>query len=70
MTAAYAGRRLGQIAGNVRSIIAIELLAAAQGIKFHQPIETSSALRRYLGEVRAIAGPYREDRPFAAWSTI
>ncbi len=52
------------MAGNVRSIVAIELLAAAQGIEFHQPIETSSALKRYLGEVRAIAGPYREDRPF------
>ncbi len=63
--AAYAGRRLGQMAGNVRSIVAIELLAAAQGIEFHQPIETSSALKRYPGEVRAIASPYREDRPFS-----
>ena len=62
--AAYAGRRLGQMAGNVRGIVAIELLAAAQGIEFHQPIETSPALKGYLSEVRSIADPYREDRPF------
>ncbi|MHA1537097.1 MAG: histidine ammonia-lyase [Alphaproteobacteria bacterium] len=62
--AAYAGRRLGQMAENTRGIVAIELLAAAQGIEFHLPIETSKALKRYLGEVRALAAPYREDRPF------
>ncbi len=62
--AAYAGRRLAQMAGNVRGIVAIELLAATQGIEFHLPIETSSVLKRALGKVRAIAGPYREDRPF------
>lgn len=62
--AAYAGRRLAQMAGNVCGIVAIELLAAAQGIEFHMPIKTSSALQRHLGAVRAVAGPYREDRPF------
>ena len=62
--AAYAGRRLGQMAGNVRGIVAIELLAAAQGIEFHRPVETSPELERTLREVRAIAGPYSEDRPF------
>ena len=42
--ATFAGRRLEQMAQNTAAIIGIELLAAAQGVDFHAPLQTSPAL--------------------------
>jgi histidine ammonia-lyase len=63
--ATFAARRLHDMATNTATIIGIELLAAAQGIEFHAPCETSPPLRQALATLRAKVAPYREDRFFA-----
>jgi histidine ammonia-lyase len=63
--ATYAARRLGDIAENCAGIVAIELLAAAQGVDFRQPLLTSSALQRVMGLVRSRVPFYDRDRQFA-----
>ena len=63
--AAFAARRLADIADNCAGIVAIELLAAAQGVEFRAPLETSDALRAAVATVRAVASFYAEDRYFA-----
>jgi histidine ammonia-lyase len=63
--ATFAARRLHQMAENTSNIIAIELLAAAQGIEFHAPCTTSPPLAAALSAIRARAPSYAEDRFFA-----
>ena len=63
--ATQAARRLGDMAEYTTGIIAIELLAACQGIDFHRPLETSPLLRDALGIVRADVPFYDHDRYFA-----
>jgi histidine ammonia-lyase len=63
--ATYAARRLSDLADNCAGIVAIELLAAAQGVDFRRPLETSPALREVLAEIRAVAPFYDRDRHFA-----
>ena len=63
--ATHAARRLGDMAENTTGIVAIELLAACQGIDFHRPLETSPCLRDALGIVRADVPFYDRDRYFA-----
>jgi histidine ammonia-lyase len=47
---------------NVACIIAIELLAAAQGIEFHRPQKSSSAIEHSIASLRKISPSYAEDR--------
>jgi histidine ammonia-lyase len=63
--ATFAARRLHDMAENTAGIVGIELLAAAQGIDFHAPSETSERLQGAMREIRAVAKPYTEDRFFA-----
>jgi histidine ammonia-lyase len=63
--ATFAARRLGEMADNTAGIVAIELLAAAQGVDFHAPLETSTALAEAKALIRAAVPPYDRDRPFA-----
>lgn len=63
--ATFAARRLHDMAANTAGIVAIELLAASQGVEFHAPHETSPALRRALATLRARIPAYGEDRFFA-----
>jgi histidine ammonia-lyase len=63
--ATFAARRLSEMADNTAGIVAIELLAAAQGVDFRRPLATSPALQQVMGEVRAIARFYDHDRYFA-----
>ena len=63
--ATFAARRLSEMAENTAGIVAIELLAAAQGIAFHAPLETSEPLAEAIATVRAVAPFYHHDRPFA-----
>jgi histidine ammonia-lyase len=63
--ATHAARRLHDMASNTAHIVAIELLAAAQGIEFHAPCETSPPLRAALATLRDKVPPYLEDRFFA-----
>jgi histidine ammonia-lyase len=57
--ATFAARRLADMVDNAATIIAIELMAAAQGIDFHAPLVTSEAL---LPAYQAV----RERVPFIA----
>jgi histidine ammonia-lyase len=60
--ATFAARRLGEMAQNSGTIVAIELLAASQGIDFHRPLKTSAALEEAHAMVRALAPHLDGDR--------
>ncbi|MFN2644009.1 MAG: histidine ammonia-lyase, partial [Burkholderiales bacterium] len=61
----FAARRLGDMAANSAGIVAIELLAAAQGIDFRVPLRTSPRLAEVHALVRSKVGFYDHDRYFA-----
>ena len=63
--ATFAARRLGEIADNVRGIVAIELIAAAQGLDFQRTLRTSPALARAHALIRDKVAPYGQDRRFS-----
>ncbi|MGF1724008.1 histidine ammonia-lyase [Photobacterium nomapromontoriensis] len=63
--AAFAGRRLKNMADNTRGILAIELLAAAQGLDFRQPHRSSDKLEQAKAMLRAHVSFYDKDRYFA-----
>ena len=63
--ATFAARRLNEMAHNTATIVAIELLAAAQGIDFHHPLATSPSLTRAHACLRGKVAFYAEDRFFA-----
>jgi len=50
---------------NSRTIVAIELLAASQGIDFRAPLKTSAKLQAVHAAVRQRVAFYAEDRYFA-----
>jgi len=60
--ATFAARRLHAMLDNVDSIVAIELLAATQGIEFHRPKRTSPPLEGAVSAVRDISPRYTDDR--------
>jgi hypothetical protein len=57
--ATFAARRLAEIVDNVRGIVAIELIAAAQALEFAGPHETSPLLARARRLVRERVAPFR-----------
>lgn len=61
--AAHGARRLGRMTDNLRRIIAIELLCAAQGVEFRAPLLTSPKLQAALAAVRRVAPRLEADRP-------
>ncbi|SHH06065.1 histidine ammonia-lyase [Hydrocarboniphaga daqingensis] len=63
--ATFAARRLLEMTANTRTIVAIELLAAAQGIDFHAPLATSEPLRFVHEALRQKVPFYEHDRYFA-----
>ena len=63
--ATFAGRRLHEMAHNTAVIIGIELLSAAQGIDFHQPLQTSNTLNQVHQSLRSKVSFYDKDRFFA-----
>ena len=63
--ATYAARRLLPMAGNTSAIVAVELLAAAQGVDMRRPLQTSPTLRRAHAIVRECAAFWNRDRAFA-----
>lgn len=63
--ATFAGRRLRDIFENVAGILAIEWLAACQGIDFRAPLKSSDKLERVKGILRAEVPFYDKDRYFA-----
>ncbi|MFI4868790.1 MAG: histidine ammonia-lyase [Steroidobacterales bacterium] len=63
--ATHGARRLLEMADNAATVIAIELLAAAQGLEFHRPMRSSRKLESALRLVRAQVPRYTQDRFFA-----
>lgn len=63
--ATHGARRLITMGENLASIVAIELLAAAQGIEFHRPLKTSDKLEQTHRFVRKHVAAYDKDRLFA-----
>jgi histidine ammonia-lyase len=63
--ATYAARRLLEMAENAAHIVAIELLAAAQGIELRRPLQTSRSLAAALVEIRRFGAFVAEDRSLA-----
>ncbi|WP_020400891.1 histidine ammonia-lyase [Kordiimonas gwangyangensis] len=63
--ATFAGRRLHDMAENAGAVIAIELLAAAQGVDFHRPLRSSETLESVHALIRELVDFYEEDRYFA-----
>jgi histidine ammonia-lyase len=63
--AAHGARRLLDMADNAATVVAIELLAATQGLDFHRPLKSSTLLEEAAHGIRALVGPYERDRYFA-----
>jgi histidine ammonia-lyase len=64
--ATFAARRLHTMLDNVDDIIAIELLAAAQGIEFHHPQTSSPAIEAVIAALREISPAYEDDRSLSS----
>ena len=47
------------------NVVAIELLAAAQGIEFHHPKKSSGTLEQVISEIRDVSDRYVQDRSLA-----
>jgi histidine ammonia-lyase len=63
--ATYAARRLADMADNSAGIVAIELLAAAQGVDLRRPLKTSPRLQQGLELVRRKVRFRKDDRAMA-----
>ena len=63
--AAHAARRLLPMAENLTAVVAIELLAAAQGCDFHRPLASSPPLERVRELVRSVVPHLDDDRHMA-----
>ncbi len=63
--ATFAARKLGDLCANTSCILAIELLAAAQGVDLRAPVVTSARLQDVMREIRARVPHYDIDRYLA-----
>lgn len=63
--ATFAGRRLADMAENTRGILAVELLAAAQGLDFRTPNKSSERIEQAKAQLRERVSFYDKDRYFA-----
>ncbi|MGF1761254.1 histidine ammonia-lyase [Photobacterium sagamiensis] len=63
--ATFAGRRLTDMAENTRGILAVELLAAAQGLDFRNPDRSSERVEQAKALLRERVTFYDKDRYFA-----
>jgi histidine ammonia-lyase len=61
----WAAIKLGQVVANARRVLAIELLAAAQGIDLLRPLSSSPPLEALHRDLRRRVAPLREDREMA-----
>jgi len=60
--ATYAARRLGEMADNLAGIVAVELLAACQGVHLRRPRRSSEPLERAVAAVRERVPALENDR--------
>src|SRR6185369_13461578 len=63
--APIAARKAAQIARNAAGVIAVELMAAAEGIDYHAPLKTSAKLQTIHARVRAHSAHFTADRYWA-----
>ena len=63
--ATFAARRLTDMTSNTRGILAVELLAAVQGLDFRQPLCASASLEEVRAQLRTRVPFYDKDRYFA-----
>jgi histidine ammonia-lyase len=63
--ATFAARRLTPMLSNTAYIVAIELLAAAQGIEFLRPLTSAPALEGVMRLVRSVSPAMMQDRSLA-----
>jgi histidine ammonia-lyase len=60
-----ASLKLRQIVANTRHVLAIEAMAAAQGIDFLAPLKTSKRLQAVHAAIRSVSPPIEHDRVLA-----
>jgi len=60
-----AATKLRTIVENGEYMVAIELLAAAEALRYREPFEPGPQIRRVVEVVRSLAPPLEEDRPLA-----
>ena len=60
--APIAARKACQIGRNAAGVIAIEFIAAAQGVDYHAPLKTSTKLQEVHAKVREISSHFTSDR--------
>lgn len=63
--ATHGAYRLLDMARNAASIVAVELMAAAEAIEYHRPLKTSPLLEPVLALLRSRIAPLTEDRYLA-----
>ena len=63
--ATFAARRLTDMAENTRGIVAVELLAAVQGVDFRRPLQSTDTLEKAYELVREQVPFYDHDRYFS-----
>jgi len=63
--APIAARKAAQIARNAAGVVAVELMAAAEGIDYHAPLKTSPRLQAVHAAVRALSPHFTADRYWA-----
>ena len=63
--APIAARKAVQIVRNAAGVVAIELIAAAQGVDYHAPLRTSAALQDVHARIRALSPHLQTDRYWA-----
>ncbi len=62
---ATAALKLAQIHDQVRTVLAIELLCAAQGLELRRPLQTTPVLEAVMAVIRAKIPPMMVDRPLS-----
>jgi histidine ammonia-lyase len=63
--APIAARKAGQIARNAAGVIAVELIAAAEGVDYHAPLRSSQRLQAIHAKVRGYSPHFTADRYWA-----
>ena len=63
--AAHASWRLTEMTANLAMILGIELMAAAEGIEHHRPLQSSAALEAVHAKIRTHVAPLLTDRLMA-----
>jgi histidine ammonia-lyase len=62
-----AARRLAPMTENLRNVLAIELLAACQGLEFLAPLRTGPHAQKAQEFVRSVSPPVDKDRSLSAY---